>query len=145
MICLVTILHQRCSFILIPSLNQNWIHRISIWSNWKTHYFKGRESFFSNQETATNGCEDGQNHRRDMTKGKLFSASRLLSGTPNLLAMISENIGTRPNTIQYQKNIFMNFLILNPSYRQPSWMQWCPCKTFSMLFSIPNSNNRIPQ
>ena len=41
MICPVTILHLRCSFILTPSLNKNWIHRISIRSNWKTPYFNG--------------------------------------------------------------------------------------------------------
>ena len=40
-ICPVTILHLRCSFLLTPSLIKNWIHRISIQSNWKTLYFNG--------------------------------------------------------------------------------------------------------
>ena len=31
------------------------------------------EGFLSNQETATNGCKEGHNHRRDLTKGQLLS------------------------------------------------------------------------
>ena len=49
MICPVTILHLRCSFLPTPSLNKNWIHRIAIGSNWKTCYFNGsgwREGIF---------------------------------------------------------------------------------------------------
>ena len=28
--------------------------------------------FFTNQETATNGCEEGYNHGRDLTQGELM-------------------------------------------------------------------------
>ena len=31
----------------------------------------GEKGFLSNQETATNGCEEGHNHGRDLTKGQL--------------------------------------------------------------------------
>ena len=41
MIFPVTILYLRCSFLLTASLKKNWIHRISIRSNWKTPYFNG--------------------------------------------------------------------------------------------------------
>ena len=34
----------------------------------------GEKGFLSNQETATNGCEEGQNHGRDLTKGQLINA-----------------------------------------------------------------------
>ena len=50
LICQVTILHQRCSILLIPSSNKNWLHWISIRSNWKTSYFNAsgwRERIFA--------------------------------------------------------------------------------------------------
>ena len=35
----------------------------------------GEKGFLSNQETATNGCEEGHNHGRDLTKGQLSKST----------------------------------------------------------------------
>ena len=39
----------------------------------------GEKGFLSNQETATNGCEEQHNRRRGLTKGQLESAQKRAS------------------------------------------------------------------
>ena len=47
----------------------------------------GGRAFLSNQETATNGCEEGHNHGRGLTKGELWLGTKVdtFKGTERMM------------------------------------------------------------